>query len=239
VSAHKNLGLVLLKKGKLKEAADQFLKILETKPDDADAHFNLGNILRQKGSMDEAMIHFQKTLEIKPGYADAHINLGNILLQKGRVAEAIAQFQKALELNPDDANAQDNLANAFLREGNMAEAITHYQEALRRQPSDPAIQNNMAWLLATCPEASLRDGRKAVELAQQADGLTGGKNPVILHTLAAALAEAGRFSEAVEIAQRALQLAEAQSKSTLGLALQSEIKLYQAGRPFHSDAKNH
>ena len=79
----------------------------------------------------------------------------------------------------------------------------------------------------------------AVELAEQADALTGGENPVILHTLAAALAEAGRFSEAVETAQRALRLAEAQSNSMLAGALQSEMNLYQAGSPFHSPAKTH
>ena len=54
-----------------------------------------------------------------------------------------------------------------------------------------------------------------MELARQANDLAGGENPIILHTLAAAFAEAGRFSEAVETAQRALRLAEAQSNTSL------------------------
>jgi tetratricopeptide (TPR) repeat protein len=235
--AHVNLGLALLKEGQVQEAAVHFQRTLDLKPDDPDAHFNLGNILRQKGSMDEAMTHFQKTLAIDPGYVDAHVNLGNVLLQTGKVDEAIAQFQKALQLKPEDANAQNNLGNAFLRKGSAGEAITHYQAALEIQPADPSVQNNMAWLLATCPEGPLRDGHKAVALAQQAAALTGGENPVILHTLAAALAEAGRYSEAVETARRALRLAEAQSNAKLASALQSEMQLYQAGRPFHSPAK--
>jgi len=78
-----------------------------------------------------------------------------------------------------------------------------------------------------------------VELARQANALTGGENPVVLHTLAAALAEAGRFPEAVETAQRALRVAGAQSNTTLAGALQSEMKLYQAGSPFHSPAQTH
>ncbi len=78
-----------------------------------------------------------------------------------------------------------------------------------------------------------------MDLALQANGFTDGKNPVILHTLAAAYAEAGRFAEAVETAQRALQLAGEQSNTGLAKALQSEIKLYQAGRPFHSSAQTH
>jgi tetratricopeptide (TPR) repeat protein len=237
--AHLNLGLALLKKGNVREATVQFQKTLEIKPDDADALFNLGNILRQMGNMDDAIAHFQKTLAIDPGYVDAHINLGNVLLEKGKTDEAIAHFQKALQLNPEDAKAENNLGNAFLQKGSVREAIIHYQKALQIQPADPSFQNNMAWLLATCAEASLRDGNKSVELAKQADALTGGENPVILHTLAAALAEAGRFSEAVETARRALRLAEAQSNAMLTRALASEIELYQAGKPFHSPSKNH
>jgi hypothetical protein len=85
----------------------------------------------------------------------------------------------------------------------------------------------------------LRNGAKAVELARQANLLTGGENPVILHTLAAACAEAGRFSEAVETAQHALRMAEAQSNTALAGALQSELKLYQAGNPLHGPAQPH
>jgi protein O-mannosyl-transferase len=239
VSAHNSLGAALLQKGKLDEAMTHFQKALKVKPDDADAYFNLGDILRQKGILNGAIEDFQKTLKINPAYEDAHVNLGSVLLQTGKVDEAISHFQAALQLKPDDAKAENNLANAFLRKGSVAEAITHYQKALQIQPSEPSFQNNMAWLLATSPEESLRNGSKAVELAQQANELTGGKNPVILHTLAAALAEAGRFSEAAETAQRALSLAEAQTNSRLSAALQAELKLYKAGTPFHATAKDH
>ena len=115
----------------------------------------------------------------------------------------------------------------------MEEAIAQFQKALAIKPDYVAAQNNMAWVLATCPQASLRNGIEAVGLAERANQLTGGKNPVILCTLAAAYAEAGRFPEAIETAQRALQLAETQSNTALVGALQSQLKLYQAGIPFH------
>jgi tetratricopeptide (TPR) repeat protein len=236
-NARNNLGLALLKKGRAQEAAVHFQASLETNPNDADAHFNLGSILGQKGSMEEAMAQFQKALEINPGYVDAHVNLGNIQLQRGKVDEAIAHFQKAIQLKPDDADAQNNLGNALLRKGRVSEAIAHYQAALRIQPADLAVQNNMAWLLATTSDKSLRNGPKAVELARQANGLTGGSNALILHTLAAALAEEGDFPEAMNTAQRALGLADAQANFGLVRALQAELKLYQAGSPFHSPEK--
>jgi tetratricopeptide (TPR) repeat protein len=96
------------------------------------------------------------------------------------------------------------------------------------------LQNNLAWVLATGSEASLRNGGKALELARSANLLTGGENPIILHTLAAAYAETGRFSEAVATAEHALRLAEAQSNAALAGALQSELIFYQAGSPLHS-----
>ena len=183
--------------------------------------------------MDEAIAHFQKALQIKPDFAEAHYNLGNALLQKGKVDEAIAHFQRALQIKPDYAEAHYNLGNALLQKGNVDEAIAHFQKALQIKPDYAEAQNNLAWVLATCPQASLRDGNQAVELAQRANQLTGDGNPVVLGTLAAAYAEAGRFPEAVATAQRALQLAGTQSNTALADAIRSQLKLYQAGLPFH------
>jgi tetratricopeptide (TPR) repeat protein len=229
--AHYNLGNALLQKGSVDEAIFHYRKAFQIKPDFAEACNNLGTALRQERRVDEAITHFQQALQIKPGFAEAHYNLGNALLQVGRVDEAITHFQRALQIKPDNANAQNNLGNALWKKGSMSEAIAHFQIALQLNPADPSVQNNLAWLLAACPKASLRDGNKAVELARQANKLTGGENPLILHTLAAAFAEAGRFSEAMETAQRALRLAEAQSYTGLAGQLRSEMNLYQAGKP--------
>jgi tetratricopeptide (TPR) repeat protein len=237
--AHFNLGNALLQKGRMDEAIIQYREAVQIKPDFAEAHNNLGNALLQKGSLDEAIIHYQKALEINPHYEQAHNGLGNALTQKGSVDEAIIQYREALQIKPDYANAHANLGNALMQKGSAGEAIAHFQRAAQINPADPTIQNNLAWVLATCADASLRDGNKAVELARQANELTGGENPIILHTLAAACAEAGRFSEAVETAQHALRLTEAQSNAKLAGQLQVELKLYQAGSPYHLPAQTH
>jgi tetratricopeptide (TPR) repeat protein len=236
---HFNLGNTFLQKGKQDEAISHFQSALQIKPDYVDAHYNLAIVLRQRRRVDEAIIQYQEALQTKPDYPDARVSLGNLLLQKGRVDEAITQYQKALQSKPDNAKAENNLGNALLQKGSVGGAITHFQKALQLEPAQPTVQNNLAWLLATCSEPSLRDGAKAVELARQANALTGGENPVVLRTLAAAFAEAGRFSEAVESARRALPLAGAQSNTTLAGQLQSELKLYQAGSPFHSPEQTH
>jgi Flp pilus assembly protein TadD len=88
-------------------------------------------------------------------------------------------------------------------------------------------------LLATCPDNSLRNGNKAVEVAQQAVQLSGGKSPEILDTLAAAYAEAGRFPEAVETARRASDLSTAQNNKPLAEAIQNQLKLFETHSPYH------
>ncbi len=230
--AQVNLGNALLQKGSVDEAIAHYQRALQIKPDFAEAHYNLGLALFQKGNGAEAIAHYQKALQINPNYAEAHNNLGNALFQEGNANEAVAHFQKALEINPDYAEAHYNLGNALFQKGNGAEAIAHFQKALQINPDYADAMNNLACVLATCPQASLRNGKQAVELAQRANQLTGDGNPVLLGTLAAAYAEAGHFPEAVATAQRALQLAQKQSNTALTDALRSQLKLYQAGRPF-------
>ncbi len=239
VPAHNNIANFLGQKGGVDEAISHYQKALQIDPNFAEGHCNLGIVLQEKGRVDEAISQYQDALRIKPDYEVAHYNLASALLQKGRVDEAIAQFQNVLQINPDNAAAYYNLASALLQRGNVTEAIAHFRQAMQIEPADPWANNKLAWLLATCPQASLRNGNEAVELAARADQLAGGENPVILHTLAAAFAETGRFAEAVETAQRALHLAEAQSNTKLAGQLQSELKLYQAGKPFHSPAQTH
>jgi tetratricopeptide (TPR) repeat protein len=231
--AYSGLGTALLQKGRTDDAIAQYQNALQIKPRDPEPHYNLGNALLQKGRMDEAIAQYQSALQINPGYGGAHLNLGNVLLQKGRVDEAISHYQSALQISPDSADAQGNLGTALLQKGRVTEAIAQYQNALRIAPTDPKAQSNLAWVLATCPDASLRDGGKAVALARQANELTGGKNPGILHTLAAAFAEAGQFDDAQRTVQKALGLAQAAGQPDLAARLNDELKRYQAGLPLH------
>jgi tetratricopeptide (TPR) repeat protein len=232
--AHVSLGNVLFQEGKVDKAADQFQKALQIKPNLAIAHNSLGIALLQQGKVADAIAQFQKELEIAPDEAPGHYSLALALMQTHRVDEAITEYQKGLATDPNFAPACISLGMALELRGRVEEAITQYQRALQLTPADLSARNNLAWLLATAAEASLRNGGNAVELAWQANQETGGKNPVILHTLAAAYAETGKFPEAVETTQYALRLAGAQSNTVLTGALQSELRLYQAGSPFHS-----
>ncbi len=231
-TAHHNLGFAFLQKGRVDEAIAQFQKALELQPNDGEADNDLGLVLLRKGRVDEAINQFQKALELQPNYPDAHNNLGLALLQKGRVDEAITHFKRAVELHLDSAAAHYNLGSALFQKGLVDEAITCFQKALELQPNNPNTLNQLAWLLATCPDASIRNAPEAIQLAQQADQLVGGQNLVILRTLAAAYAGNGQFPEAVATAQRALQLATAQNDAALVNDLKTQLGFYQAGSPY-------
>jgi len=128
-----------------------------------------------------------------------------------------------------------SLAVAFDEKGQIAEAIKQYEQALEISPQSVAAENNLAWLLATNPDASIRHRDRALELATRANQLSGGGNATVLRTLAAAYANAGQFSRAVEVGQLALSLTD--RESPLAKALQQEIAGYQAGLPYREDVK--
>jgi tetratricopeptide (TPR) repeat protein len=233
VETHNNLGYVLLQMGRAEESLAHFQRALEIEPNRAAAvHYNLGHALLQKGRADEAVSHLEKALEIDPTYLPAHGDLGNALLQIGRVQESLAHLQMALEINPDYVEAHFNLANTLLQMGRVDEAISHLQKVLTTDPDDPEAQKNMAWVLATWPEARIRDGVKAVELAERANQLTKNQDPFIGATLAAAYAETGRFPDAIRTAEAALQLATDSGNVALAEGIRAHLVLYRSGHPF-------
>ena len=101
---------------------------------------------------------------------------------------------------------------------------------------DSYTQNSLAWVLSTYPDASIRDGAAAIQLAtKQALELSGRNNPTVLRTLAAAYAESSRFSEAIEIAERGMNSAKAQGDFRLADQLEREITLYRDRLPLGAE----
>jgi protein O-mannosyl-transferase len=235
--AHNSLGLALLREGRVDEAGDHFQKAVEIDPGCLEARHNLGAVLLRQGQVDQAIVCFEKVVQIHPDHAEAHYNLGVALLRKGQVDQAIVQLCKALEIRPTFAEAEYSLGNGFVRKGEAVEAVACFEKALENRPDFAEAQNNLAWVLATWPAAAIRNGARAVQLAEKADLLSESKNPAFKGTLAAAYAEAGRFSEAVATAQRALGLAKAQTNNALIEALEPQIGLYQAGLPVRDPAQ--
>jgi tetratricopeptide (TPR) repeat protein len=235
--AHNNLGATLFQAGRVDDAIAHYQEALAVRPDYAEASCNLADALLSKGDMDGAIMHYRTCVAVLPNRTDAQYNLASALLRKGRIDEAIIHYEKALELLPENADAHVNLGSALLAKGRVAEAIGQYKEALQLAPENVAAQSNLAWLLATSPDSSLRNGPEAVLLAEQASRSSDGRRPLALRILAAAYAEAGRFSEARATAHEALQAADDQGNSVLSDFLRKEIVLYESGQPYHKQAR--
>lgn len=180
-----------------------------------------------------------RTLAVTSHNDVAHASLADLLLRRDRIDEAISHSEEALRIHSRNGSAHNTLAFGLFRKGRVDEAVAHWKESLEIRPDDMNAQAYLAWVLATSPDASLRDGAKAVELAKKVLEHTDHADVVVLRTLAAGYAESGRFSEAIETAQQALQLAIAQDKSALIWDLQLNITNYQRNRPLRdSGASN-
>src|SRR5881275_1135236 len=178
-----NLGSALLGKGEVDEAILYCEKAVAKEPNDPDAQVALANALLQKKRIDDAIVHYQKAAAMRPDYFLARYGLGHALLEKGQLSAAIEHCRAALLIRPGNPDCHTILAIALDESGHSVEAIQHYERALEISPQSVSALNNLAWLLATCPDVSLRNGARAIQLAQQADQFSGGTNAVVLRTL--------------------------------------------------------
>jgi protein O-mannosyl-transferase len=240
--AYYNLGYSCLKRGDFDNAISRFETALQIRSRHSSGHYNFGsaliennlaNLLTQKRRLNEAIDHYHNAMRLRPGYGDPYLNLGNILFQQGRMPDAVALWQNARATESKDGRFHTLLADAFLRAGLQKDAMAEYEKAVRNSVEDPLPRNSLAWLLATSSDASIRNGNRAVELANEAVRLSHGKDPSYLRTLAAACAESGRFVEAKQYAGRAFRAAELLDNRSLLDALRDEIALYELGLPYH------
>ncbi len=227
--AHCNLGAVLFPAGQREQALEHMRKAVEGDPRVAAFHYNLGNALLQLGRLAEAEGPLETTLELDSRFSDACNNLAFIRYQQGRREEAIAYYRRVVELNPLAAEPRRNLGYALLTCGQSEEALAQYEKSVQLEPGNAAGLALFAWVLATCPDDAVRNGARAVELALRADQLSGGTQPMLLRTLAAAYAEGGQFEEALRTVDRALEQAAAINDQSVAGAIQ-QIRPIVAGQ---------
>jgi len=231
--AETNLGSELSEGGDFNGAIAHLEKSLRLKFDAPEAHNSLTYALFRKGEADAAIAEAHVAMNFDPNNADTHAVLGMALMTKGQLEEAIAQLSKAVEILPDYSHAHYNLAVALAEKGDPVDAIAHYEKAIQAQPDLVEALTNLAWTFASSSDANIRNGPKAVELAEKASRLTNDTSPVVLRTLAAAYATNKSFDKAIETSRRALQSAEEQRNSELAETIRREMSLYEVGTPYH------
>jgi tetratricopeptide (TPR) repeat protein len=228
--ARSSLAQVLLARGQLDEAIQNYRTVLSAEPGNGGAYLNLGIVLQRKGRTGEALEHFTKGAHLCLPDADTRFNFGLALLETAHPVEAAAQFRAGLRLRPAESRMHYRLAVALSQQHKLQEAAIQYRETLRLAPEFADALSGLAWILASAPGAELRNGAEAVKLAERACGLSVDPEPSVLVTLAAAYAEAGDFSKAVEISKRARERALARGEQEYATRAEESTNLYAAGR---------
>jgi Flp pilus assembly protein TadD len=233
--AHNDLGVILAERKDFAGAEEHFTAALKSNPDNDEASLNLAQLLILQGRFEEAREHLATALKRNPANSDFHEKLADALSELGRPQEAIIQLKLALRLMTQKPHSQTRLALAGLlyATGAYREAVDQYHEILSVKPDLTEPLNNLAWILATCPDETLRNGSKAVEYAEYACLITKFKDPHTVGTLAAAYAEAGRFPEAVVTADFAIRLATATHEMQFASINEQLLMYYRAGKPWH------
>ena len=224
--------MLLVQTGRVGEAVAQFEKAAKLQPDFAAARANLGGALANLGRLDEALVQLRQALASDAAYAPAHYHLGLVLSRQGDSQGAMREWRSALSLDPKYAEAHISLGDALDAQGRTAEALAHWRDGIQLQPNDPPALRRVAWVLATSPDAAIRNGAEALAFAVRALELSGGKDAQMLDTLAAAYAEKGQFANAALTARRAQARAAQENQPALAHDIGVRIALYEAGQPF-------
>ena len=219
-----NLGTALALSGAIDEAIAEYREALRLAPEAPQAHYNLATLLRQQGRGEEALEHFGRAVALDPDYTDAYLGLAEIEASQGDQGAAAAHYARAIELDPRHRAARLGHAIALARAGRHAESRAALEEARLVLPDSMLLAHALARLLASCPEAALRDGPRALELALAAFQVRGSAEHA--ETVAMAYAELGNRDEAVSWQRQALARGAAPDRA----GIEARLALYEQGQ---------
>jgi tetratricopeptide (TPR) repeat protein len=228
-SMRQRFGTALYQMGDKQGAAQQFEQVLRTTPDYARAHFSLGVLLNDAGQYSDAIAHFRAAVKSDPKYVEAHVQLAGVLARNGQPGEAVVQYTEALDASPTNADALFGRAMAFIRLRRYADARDALTAGMKSHADQPMFVHALARLLAAAPDDGLRDGPGALKLIDQL--VKGPQTIELAETTAMALAEVGRFKEAVEVQRDALTAATTSNLAAAQRRIINNLRLYESRRP--------
>src|SRR5712691_90225 len=228
--AHMQLSAVLTKQDRLGRAIVEARRAIELGPENAFAYDLLFTCLRQLQRNGEAIDVARDGLAVSPFDAELHYKLGLAAGRTGDFVTAANHFAYALLLRPDRPEPLAKFHVALPLLAKTPNASEQLEQIVSLASGSPKLLNELAWLLATNPDSTLRNGPEAVRLAERACASTGWKVPPLLATLAAAYAETGRFSEAITTIQKALSLTRSNSNDATVALCRNLLTSFQASR---------
>lgn len=227
ITARVNLGAALTQLGDLNGAAEQFEEAIRIEPDKSNAHYNLAVILTRQNKPDQAIDHLRAALRVDSNDSGARFLLAQQLLKTERMDEALAEFSRVVEADPNHESALLEQVKLLYRKGQFKQARDALEKGHAQYPRKGRTAVLLAYVLATSPALDLRDGGRALVLAQRVYEFTGAFQHGAL--VALALAELGRCSDAAEMQRQVISAASPQSNPDQLAKLRAALKLYEGG----------
>ena len=217
-------------KSQRRDAAKEFDAAIALDQNDPDIYFYRAGMLVEDGNLDAALADYTKALELNPRSINSRVACAEIYVRQHESQKAITQATIALQMDKYSARAHVSRARAYTQLYMSSEARADLDAAMKSNSLNKAALNTVAWCLATCPENTLRDGKKAVTEATKACELDQWKNWGYIDTLAAACAEAEDFDKAVTYEGKALQMV--RSQNPLAADMRKRMELYKQHKKF-------
>jgi len=223
-----NRGVLLAQAGQFEQAFNDFHHTIELNPDFAKAYSNRAALYVLAGELEPALGDYQQAIELDPEFAIAHRGYGRSCHLLGRTDEALEHLTRAIELAPKDSAALASRGDLLTDLGRYSAAESDYEQSLAVNARNIDACRGSAWLLATCPDESVRNPDLALRRAKLASQLDHNRDVVTLDTLAAAQASTGDFEAAMQTVRHAIDLASPSERSVY----QDRLQMYRRSTPY-------
>ena len=228
------VGVGLLAQNESVQAEQYFRRAVETNPRHVDATVNLAVLYAKRRNVQEAIRLLRRAIDLDPDSIAARTNLANAMSAAGDFEAASEHFRHIVKLGVASPAIHSRLARSLIETGHVADAAEQLEKAIELGARDAATLVSLAWIRATSPNDSLRDGQRASELATRLRAERLGPLPLALDILAAAYAEQGDFDKAITVATQAQELLDGRQTS-LREPINARIDGYRQSRPHRDD----
>jgi tetratricopeptide (TPR) repeat protein len=217
------------------EAIDSYSQAIRLDPLYSESYADRGQAYVVANNYNKAVADYNRALRIKTNSASIYNLRAYAYAEMGRTNDAIADFNKSIALEPNDASVFAGVGLLYAQTGNYKVGIANCEKAINIDTNYSIGYNNLAWLLSVVPDASLRNGRLAVEYAQKAGELDRWNQPYLFGTLAAAYAEVGDFDKAVKLETKSIQSRLSDADMVLAV---KQLNLYKQKKPYYLPVLN-
>ena len=221
-------------KGDWGDAVVDFNEQLMMDPSNAVAYLNRGGAYRAIGEWEQALADYGSCLQLEPATVDALASRASIYNHQHKFAQAVQDLDRAILFKPQDDRLWIMRGYTYSHLEKYSEGLEDYKHAVQLNPKSMDAQNSLAWLYATCPDASMRNGKEAVRLAVNVCELSHWKHWQFIDTLAAGYAESDDFNEALKYEKQALEMIDASDQLRAGVT--NRLDLFGQQKPYHQPA---